>query len=356
MDNSFTEKEKGQALDERPLLLRIAFATHTTLAMIFDSIDPEHVPMTHDTDNTSTKKISRSQQLFYLALTCKAFSEPALDILWKSMTSISPLLQILPVSRQLDEDYMMDMPNVSGGYMLTRKVEAKDIERFHAYAQRIRILTLTDSSALAIGPLVLMIHNKRLLPKLEQIRFSSSKLLAAPSTPFIISDSLRYLELGTSERADHAWIRSFLHTLPFMASDLQHLVLPSLPEGTEQEVLSFRNLRSLRVSEPLRLSLFRKLAILPGIRTLTVDLKADESTLPDQREADPSPIPPTNLETLCMAGNYTTILALLKEMRGDHLKHVDVTMRYLVTHHSTKFKLSKVINVANSSPFVQSST
>jgi hypothetical protein len=46
------------------------------------------------------------QNLLWAALTCKAFLEPALDRLWRTLDSLFPLLKILPSFTQSDGTYV----------------------------------------------------------------------------------------------------------------------------------------------------------------------------------------------------------------------------------------------------------
>lgn len=58
-------------------------------------------------DNNSTEAARTSKQnLLWVALTCKAFLEPALDRLWRSLDSLFPLLRILPSFTQSDGTYV----------------------------------------------------------------------------------------------------------------------------------------------------------------------------------------------------------------------------------------------------------
>ena len=55
--------------------------------------------------DSEAARISR-QNLLWVALTCKAFLEPALDRLWRSLDSLFPLLRTLPSFTQSDGTYV----------------------------------------------------------------------------------------------------------------------------------------------------------------------------------------------------------------------------------------------------------
>lgn len=77
-----------------------------------------------------------SAQLLNVALTCKAFCEPALDLLWYYLPDLHPLLKCLP-ENALGKD-------VSGTLTLKRGLEPEDIDRLLQYARRVRIFGNRD--------------------------------------------------------------------------------------------------------------------------------------------------------------------------------------------------------------------
>lgn len=46
------------------------------------------------------------QHLLWAALTCKTFLEPALDVLWRTMNSLIPLLKLLPSFQLVLDTYV----------------------------------------------------------------------------------------------------------------------------------------------------------------------------------------------------------------------------------------------------------
>ena len=58
-------------------------------------------------DDVDADDIASSRRtLLCLALTCKAFLEPALDRLWRNLDSLFPLLKVLPAFIQTDGTYV----------------------------------------------------------------------------------------------------------------------------------------------------------------------------------------------------------------------------------------------------------
>jgi len=59
-----------------------------------------------DFEETATGR----HNLLHVALTCKAFLEPALDRIWRRLDSLFPLLKILPSFIQSDGTYVSVLP------------------------------------------------------------------------------------------------------------------------------------------------------------------------------------------------------------------------------------------------------
>lgn len=62
----------------------------------------------HDEQQDSSSEAARTSRrnLLWVALTCKAFLEPALDCLWRFLDSLFPLLKLLPSFTQSDGTYV----------------------------------------------------------------------------------------------------------------------------------------------------------------------------------------------------------------------------------------------------------
>lgn len=76
-------------------------------------------------DEVDADDIASSRRtLLRLALTCRAFLEPALDRLWRNLDSLFPLLKVLPAFIQTDGTYVRRLAQVNVcGLMYTRFCE-----------------------------------------------------------------------------------------------------------------------------------------------------------------------------------------------------------------------------------------
>ncbi|KAJ7162671.1 hypothetical protein C8R43DRAFT_1062958 [Mycena crocata] len=74
------------------------------------------------------------KELAALAVTCKSFQDPALDVLWRTQDSIIPLLACMP------DDLFNMRPNLSSsrGLHLVRPITPTDWERSRKYAVRVK--------------------------------------------------------------------------------------------------------------------------------------------------------------------------------------------------------------------------
>jgi hypothetical protein len=127
----------------------------------------------------------RNQTLYSIALTCRSFQDPALDLLWYSQTSLVPLFKTLP--RDLwDVGTTEDL--VDGASRLARiRTRAKtqnlrfvrnpmpnDWIRFNTYASRIRMLEIQELPNHVRLDSTIYKHTKRLPPLLPRLKYFRS--------------------------------------------------------------------------------------------------------------------------------------------------------------------------------------
>ncbi|KAI9567238.1 hypothetical protein HD554DRAFT_1011308 [Boletus coccyginus] len=82
------------------------------------------------------------KDILSLVMTCRAFKEPALDILWACLQDLSPLVRCLPEASWV---------NSEGDYSFNRRLEQGDWDIILGYARRVRALpSLRGSCGLAV--------------------------------------------------------------------------------------------------------------------------------------------------------------------------------------------------------------
>ncbi|KAF9467213.1 hypothetical protein BDZ94DRAFT_1249858 [Collybia nuda] len=127
-----------------------------------------------------------SMTLAALARTCKAFSEPALNVLWYRQPSLAPLLNCLPVDcYQVTEIVRGDRMFINTVMTITRDLTPSDFERVRHHAKRIRSIGFSYPASFSkyktphrLDPQVLCTvrdatrGHSRLLPSLKHLRIA----------------------------------------------------------------------------------------------------------------------------------------------------------------------------------------
>ena len=80
----------------------LLIASHDVLVLIFKLFIP---PVPVDTPKTRFTRGGR-KQLLNLALTCKAFVDPALECLWSHLESLEPLFKLHPGLKKVGKSYV----------------------------------------------------------------------------------------------------------------------------------------------------------------------------------------------------------------------------------------------------------
>ncbi|RDB21734.1 hypothetical protein Hypma_010795 [Hypsizygus marmoreus] len=195
-----------------------------------------------------------------VARTCRAFSDPALDLLWRSRSSIAPLIRVMP------DDLWMECESLQQGRRVKvikyrRALEDSDWSRFEYYGSKIR--DLTQFSYFALNYFEEVVHEdvfmaitgyrpvRTILPKLRQVALELDYPHLAPAIPFyqcILGPSIRSLTMsGTEEEKLPA---SLLLSIPRLCPNISTLHISSAvdldPENHSALYRSLCRLRNLR--------------------------------------------------------------------------------------------------------------
>ncbi|KAJ6540326.1 hypothetical protein B0H19DRAFT_959324, partial [Mycena capillaripes] len=105
------------------------------------------------------------KRLLSAALTCKSFCPTALDILWRNMDNLVPLLKLLPSFQEFN-----------GIFVIFGSITWADWVRFDCYARRVRQVTFREPSLpLKIHPslysTISFLHSQPVLPNLQSITY-----------------------------------------------------------------------------------------------------------------------------------------------------------------------------------------
>ncbi|KAJ3544447.1 hypothetical protein NMY22_g2771 [Coprinellus aureogranulatus] len=210
--------------------------------------------------------------LALLALTCKAFLEPALDRLWRSLDTLYPLFRILPAFVRAD-----------GTHVLRGRIEPEQWERFDWYARRVKRFCYTrDPDSLDIAMHVYFriaqLRSTPILPALRHLYcpdISQSDFLISGVCLFL-SPSLQTLEFFKITSVEDKLTGTFLHTLWIDGAQLDTIAFRGggLSPGTLDLILNFPTLRSLELTgmgPALELDWLKKLGTTLTLNSLTLD-------------------------------------------------------------------------------------
>ena len=229
------------------------------LHLIFEHFDLQ--PACDSPRTTQTRK-----NLLSAAKTCKAFVEPALNLLWRVLPSLSPLLLLLPLAKIINNHYVSPRLSLylshhltSGYFIKFDRLPLIKWERFDIHAPRVRSLYLEPFKfRVVISPDVylrirsLCPRDTPLLPGLKEIHIPDhwKTSLNFSSAFFLASDSsLNFIHLDKSATSDRQFCIPFLCQLSANSPNLTHLALCGTVNMSLDLhlVLRFRNLQCLHL-------------------------------------------------------------------------------------------------------------
>ncbi|KAF8553315.1 hypothetical protein OG21DRAFT_1510344 [Imleria badia] len=147
------------------------------------------------------------QALVALTQTCSAFSEPALDRLWRKLCSLKPLIRCYTTADQVDNAII---PTSSEFVVIDR------------YAHRIRELVIGDSASVRFLQCT-SIRASCLLPNLRALEWNPSRLPTHAPVILIrqlLSPTLVSLD-ATLTKADGTTLFSFFDNYPILGRNLK---------------------------------------------------------------------------------------------------------------------------------------
>ncbi|KAI6031578.1 hypothetical protein BKA83DRAFT_393571 [Pisolithus microcarpus] len=132
-----------------------------------------------------------------LARTCKAICEPALDVLWRELDSLLPLIALFPNN--------LLKRTRRPGLGLVKVPSAQDWDRLLEYGKRVRRITYSEMSSAAISPTVFATINDHspvpyILPNLQQLVWKVENTAALESSILFMNPELQSLVLEIGHR------------------------------------------------------------------------------------------------------------------------------------------------------------
>ncbi|EMD32336.1 hypothetical protein CERSUDRAFT_68691 [Gelatoporia subvermispora B] len=355
-----------------------AFDVLDILLEIFAQFDPERscyheavVANTVEPWRPCPERRESRLTLFRLALVCRAFTTPALDVLWRSpgrIDSVGWILYANSVSTATgitpSSFYTHSVPTTTGMApsrysrgikrplmsMESLVITSEGWMRIYGYLRRIRFLTLALRDLHSIPERLLnsyFVHvdTTCLLPSLEQVSliFGNDQPLP-PSYPLhLIFPPLRILKTSLAcdrhqgEHSAHAKNEAVFRYLAGIASNVQDINLyvtqryprtsaipymPSLSLVVGPDPMRLQNL-SIRSCCILPSDLFA-LALLPSLSNLSVTVRNVSSLLASNNSANTFPA----LQHLELRGDISDVLLFIEMVSSPHLRQLFIEAHF----------------------------
>ncbi|KAH9919411.1 uncharacterized protein B0H18DRAFT_636579 [Fomitopsis serialis] len=231
--------------------------------------------------------------LLALALTCRAFHEAALDMLWTRQYGLGSLVQCLPKDLWTLSD---DTPKGLTLREPTRPTTRQDWERFDFYARRVRSLhvihtTLRGRSCCILSEnlfrwLLSSRPSHQLIPRLSFLKLGLTDNISSgyyDSAHMLFGPQLTSLQITAREFAGYGVILATLSHLPLRSPDIQEVKAFTKPrEGRYRyyhfpiEVfLTLKGLKTLwwnPTSSPVTFDVFARMATLPNLTEVNLSI------------------------------------------------------------------------------------
>ncbi|KAF8970960.1 hypothetical protein BDZ97DRAFT_1914411 [Flammula alnicola] len=209
--------------------------------------------------------LDTSRTLLSMCMTCRAFSEPALDKLWWGIDDLWPLFKLIPALSPT-------------GYLLRWPLTESDLAAFDHYATRVHFYhsKRRQSENLPLSTCIQIMQSRNeeaLLPSLLYLRAD----IGTPDLHLLLSPSLRalYAPEGLAAGVAAADLQACVNSIPRAALNLQFLDI-QIMEGERclDAICATKNLKYLRLGSslhrtlPLTPNFLEKLSTLPRLSKL----------------------------------------------------------------------------------------
>ncbi|KAI0359194.1 hypothetical protein OH77DRAFT_1010339 [Trametes cingulata] len=300
-----------------------ALACEDILVDVFENLAPgSKLPRASQLLVAARKK--RQKTLARGACVCRAFSGPALQVLWRVIDDVKHLFRILP-----------SFANASSNTILTGRVTKQDWARFQQYALRIEELVVDDSVNFNSPIWTIVAHwngaRRPLLPRLRRLELPVDE--KAAHTTILVPPALDHLGLRMCKGYKTCW--SFMkETLQPKLKSLRSLsvcqettlwgrYLPDvglIPRPWNLPQLQILQLHGISSLTP---SLLRTLSSIPCLRDLKINYGVEENTVYE----DGVRYPFLSLETLALSSDLSSLAKILSMVSFAELRSVTIVAR-----------------------------
>lgn len=226
----------------------------------------------------SKEPYNRSPTLAVLARTCRDFEGPALDVLWREVSGLRPLLCTMPSD-------LFEMKKKENMLCLRRAILPSDLEKTPSYATRIRKLWMASISPVDVGVVQALslatLHMKPLLPNIRHLLWSDEltsievKRLMLHCIPLFLAPKLVSLSIALDSVPDTITLSIFSSLVNFCPA-LKELKFPINDENFNEEqrrtissaICQWKDLQSVMVTD-LTEEALEHLATIPSLQKLS---------------------------------------------------------------------------------------
>ncbi|TFK75514.1 hypothetical protein BDN72DRAFT_441672 [Pluteus cervinus] len=284
--------------------------------------------------------VASRKQLHSAALISRCFVHPALNLLWRTIDSVKPLLDLLPESLLSLDD---------GEYTVLHRspkaqLEAADLQRFNYYAQMVKAFCLKQPDpALKLPVYHALAHHgvpMPFFPRLQSLHIEDLSASAEDPLLFhILAPSLRRVMISTY--ADPKVVRTILASLLSQAPDLCYFRshVP-LPKDAMEWVLDFDQLRRLRLDFPL-CAIFQPESKLNRLTHLT-HMSLDFGAISSADIVDNATIPCEALTRLSITCKPSVIFSLVEALELPNIREAILTLCSFDTLPKNRFIFASI--------------
>ncbi|KAF8647561.1 hypothetical protein AX16_006618 [Volvariella volvacea WC 439] len=281
------------------------------------------------------------RELLSISLLCRQFTEPALRVLWRSMSSLVPLFKLLPLdlSRQGD-----------GKYVLSSSIPKESWSRFEYYARKIRHFRYgPENSGIEISPatygyiarvrgVTTLLPNLRCL-YIDQRRLSSLRDFEC-LLPFIAEWALQRVEVwSTNSSCSQPDLFPSLSIIRLLSMNVHTISIHGhVSEKALDTICYFSNLRRVEFSPGegdhaktttiSHTKFLTELAMVPRLQELSFDL----------RGCDCSQLFSLNfgcLKHIHLRGDLKSIMRIIRDIKSTSLVEVELDIECIRTQQRT---------------------
>ncbi|KZT08376.1 uncharacterized protein LAESUDRAFT_748894 [Laetiporus sulphureus 93-53] len=220
------------------------------------------------------------------ARVCKAFSDAALDVLWRRLDSIVPLLALFSsfIRVPMDDNKVVDEHDERNHiYTICGETSNDDWTRFGSYAKRVRAVSC-DPCRVEQSLFFYLSHRnfgRPLLPLVREIEWHAVDIIMDASVLTLVAPSLRRLTINFSRDKNttgtrrNCLLKTLLTEISSIASNVEELKITHFDDlRSITPVLGFAQLRKLSILHSLSTEefSFEALAMLQNLEDLSISI------------------------------------------------------------------------------------